>query len=1112
MPAVTVSINGLSAAQIEQIVALPQTIETLLGGSRADLDRVLSGDGADNPLSGALGSLSGLAEVAGSVPDLPDVVAPIQELMAGLPTTALADVSQVSGAIEATFDLLGPLKDVIRSGDLDRLLLERMDDALDRVGGMQVGGDAGRISADLAEFFRLFRALVGWGGKTPPAGEVADLIARTLIGIGPDLLAAPAAALDRALGPLDDLLPAGPDLDTWRAAAAGQTAFWNGIEARFTAGGSVDWPGLAGDLQGAHAQLLELVATRDRVLAGVLAAVGRLQLPELPAVAVAVDAVVVPEALRMGPIFDGMRQTLRGAIEDLEAWHPTDVEVDALAREAFDYLFGIINESSLGQARLALITFQERLLAAIDSLPFRDLARQAEDALRSVAAELEVLDPDTLRRPLREFFDGISEPLDEISANDVKEAVENLWDGVETAINTVSDQVTELATTLQGAVGGIEEFVGTVEPSLATITAEVETIRGTLEGFSLDEPAALVIDQLNRLRDVVASIDVSILPAPAVEGLRQGGEALASVNLTAEVSGPIDAALGAVDPTAALESAAAAIGGTVGQLRALDPASLAVELDRPIDELLATLNRFGPGLLRDAIDEAVEPVRDAVRELDATQLLAPLTQLYAELAGKVDSVLDPEAIFAPLEALYQPVLDAVDAVAPRRLLGLVESRSEAVGSKAGQPVTPPPSFTAGGGVLKAELGISAEADDELFGFRPGDLLIPLIDLHRRLMAAFDALADEVLEQAGALLRESIVGRLRALDPAGVVARVDGAFATIEAELAPPAVSASLADSVLAYHAAAGRIAAGARLDLSAGDRAAAVRVTATMPLLDPLVLVPSSSQGAALDTGLLNARGTVGLGDLGTSFAAVGPRLEALLPSFLTADVDPGGLRAALRELDPSPIRIEINELFDDMGRKLVGAQDPLVRGLAELALLAEEQFLPLSPAAIVDLAQALHAGVRQQVEALGPATFKDEVGLMFDAVKRQLAIFDPSVIGEELNRLRDELLARLDALVDALLPDFSPFNAMVDRLAALKPSQLLAPLTAALQPLTELLAVLDPAVLLQPILDLIARIRADIPRILADVEAAFDEVLRALSDGGISGVSVSVSAEASVG
>jgi hypothetical protein len=285
-----------------------------------------------------------------------------------------------------------------------------------------------------------------------------------------------------------------------------------------------------------------------------------------------------------------------------------------------------------------------------------------------------------------------------------------------------------------------------------------------------------------------------------------------------------------------------------------------------------------------------------------------------------------------------------------------------------------------------------------------------------------------------------------------------------------------------------------------------------MPLLDPMTLVPSSTQGASLDAALVGARGQLGLGDLGASFAAVGPRLEALLPSFLTADADPGGLRAALRELDPSPIRIEINELFDEMGRKLVGAQDLLVRALAELARLAEELFLPLSPAAIVDLAIALHAGVRQQVEALGPATFRDEVGLMFAAVKRQLAILDPSVVGAELNRLRDELLARLDALVDALLPDFAAFNAMVDRLAALKPSQLLAPLTAALQPLTELLAVLDPAALLQPILDLIARIRADIPRILANVEAAFDEVLRALSDGGISGVSVSVSAEASVG
>ncbi len=82
-------------------------------------------------------------------------------------------------------------------------------------------------------------------------------------------------------------------------------------------------------------------------------------------------------------------------------------------------------------------------------------------------------------------------------------------------------------------------------------------------------------------------------------------------------------------------------------------------------------------------------------------------------------------------------------------------------------------------------------------------------------------------------------------------------------------------------------------------------------------------------------------------------------------------------------------------------------------------------------------------------------------------------------------------------------------RLAGLKPSRLLATLSATLKPLAELVATLDPEVLVQPIIEAIARIRAQLPRVLADLEAALDDVLGALQEGGISSVSVSVEVQA---
>jgi hypothetical protein len=73
----------------------------------------------------------------------------------------------------------------------------------------------------------------------------------------------------------------------------------------------------------------------------------------------------------------------------------------------------------------------------------------------------------------------------------------------------------------------------------------------------------------------------------------------------------------------------------------------------------------------------------------------------------------------------------------------------------------------------------------------------------------------------------------------------------------------------------------------------------------------------------------------------------------------------------------------------------------------------------------------------------------------------------------------------------------------------LLGPLMDALKPLTDLVANLDPSKLFDPLITAIAKIRDQLPKVISDLEAALDEVLAAFPEGGISGVSGSVSAQA---
>jgi hypothetical protein len=238
---------------------------------------------------------------------------------------------------------------------------------------------------------------------------------------------------------------------------------------------------------------------------------------------------------------------------------------------------------------------------------------------------------------------------------------------------------------------------------------------------------------------------------------------------------------------------------------------------------------------------------------------------------------------------------------------------------------------------------------------------------------------------------------------------------------------------------------------------------------------------------------------------------KLLSSSIATVEGNALSLRQALRDLDPSPIRDEVNALFDEIGARIVALQSQLMAALGEFFKAVEDFFMPITPASLVHLADSLHAELKQQILAFHPSNFKDEVKLIFDSVKKQLTVIDPSFLVTELNQLRDQLIQTLRELVTSLLPDPAPFVELQNRLATLKPSELLAPLTESLQPVTDLVSELDVKVLLEPLVEAIQRVREQVPDVIADIEEAFDEVLAAFPEGGSSGASESVTAGVSV-
>ena len=1107
MPELLERVAHLSANDIAELRRLPEQVEAVLRIAQQAIEGVRSGADGAHPLGAMFGALSGIARDAESIPGIETLVGSLRELLDGLPTGRLADAGQLGAAIDEVLQLLGPVRDILASGNVEHTLRRQADRIVDLAATLgKETGELAQLGDEVREFFALFGQMIRWKDAPPAPDEVARILARALAGLPLDLLAEAERALDLALRPLADLLPAGADLDGWRGVNERLTAFWRGIDARIVAGGAVDWPRLRTELQGARADLVVTIGTRDRLYAGTVANLTRLPLPDFSAVTRVVQALPAVPSFKLTPILDGLRLQVQGMLEELDRWTPTEAEVRQTVRDLADDMVGAVEQTPLGELRTFLVNFQQTLVQSVESLPLRSLAGSAEAALLRVAAAADIIDPESVRRPIRDFFGELRARIAALPTADIRAATGELWAGVESTLNQIAELVGRVRATVEGAAGQVETFLAQMEPTLQQISAQVETIRARLATLDLDEPADRIVEELERLRDQVRALDLASLPGAAVAALKLGAEALRRIDLTAAVKDPIDEALARIDPTPLLASAAAALAEATAQLQLLNPASVAARLDAPVDAIVNAIHEFGPAELRRLVEDAMRPVKDSIRSVDFRALIAPLTALYAEMLARVDGVLNPEAIFRPLEQLYQPILDLIDALDPVRITDLLASHASEVTEAVGPLAGPPAAVQAGGGALRAALPSSASSDDPLFGYRLGDLLVPLIDLHRKLVEVVDSVEDDVLAPAAELLRHGVRGRLRALVPASIEGRIGGAVTLAQLEFDPPTISARLEDAALRYQSAAELIAGAAGVDLTAEDRVVATQVLALLPEVDPLRLLPEVSQGQNVKIASARVTAGVDLGDLRGSVAGLTSQLDEVLPAFLALEqLGAGQLRQALRDLDPAPIRDEINVVFDQLGHRLAALQDILLAVLDEVAAAAEQFLLPFSPGNVITLAARLHRAAREQIRALSPATFKDEVQAIFDVVKRQLTVLDPSVLADEFEAVRAELLRALDQLVDAVLPPAGAFDAVATRVAALRPSRLLADVAQTLQPLSDLIAALDPAALLAPLLEVSGGVRAQIPDVLARIEAALDEVLAAFPEGGSERASGSV-------
>jgi hypothetical protein len=165
-------------------------------------------------------------------------------------------------------------------------------------------------------------------------------------------------------------------------------------------------------------------------------------------------------------------------------------------------------------------------------------------------------------------------------------------------------------------------------------------------------------------------------------------------------------------------------------------------------------------------------------------------------------------------------------------------------------------------------------------------------------------------------------------------------------------------------------------------------------------------------------------------------------------------------------------------------------------------------PAGLLELMGEAAARLRAEFEVLDPAVIESEVADLLDAVIDGLAAFSPARLADELGLVFDGALAKLQALDPAaLLANLDPLANVIAGFEALRPSAVLAPLLATTEELSEAFEAIVSVDITGPLVEAVARLKAQLEEIIAAVESELRALLadlRAMAGGG-AGVSLSV-------
>ncbi len=1043
-------------------------------------------------LSGTFDGLSGAVQVDTSAltSRFPQA---LQALQAALPENTLSSLESFGETYTSLQGLLSdnPIVGQISAGsslqdtalaviaEAQTLFSQRLDSL---TGGLIDPGALGELQtfiSDLARFQGDFGA---------NQADFLPFVARNLLGVTPDILAAPLAHLNSVyavLAPLDGAAVSAA-LDAGRGAAL---SAYSSLIAEINAFDPAD--------AAAYARIelhLTALETQNALLSSALHTLYQ-SLQTLVAnhtwdtiFSVYVDLL---KAISFEAVFsvDDLVALLANLLEEMLARLSMVFSADDL-KQRLDVLNQTVRQavisSPLGQIRPSLQAFLDEIRQAIASIPTETIQETVDQIFARVQTELDDLQIDQVQEQINEAFQGIETFITDQINTSLVDDIGALLDPL--AVQAQQLPVAGLVTQLTNAVGALQGVIDELTAALNTKIEELNELLSQLEGLSFQPVSNEVIGEIDDLKSRLEAINPNALSDAEKLAIQGALAVIRAIDLEGAVINGLKDAYHAAEGEvkSLLDQLNAALQGLSGRFNVFSPDALLSPVNDILaegaqlvdslngqtllgflydllEELKATLQALNPGQLLDPLQAPYNEIMAAVNRLNPAAWLAPLRAIYAEI-DRLISLVDitplmdrlqtmQNELFADIRTTLLTALDGLNLPEPlgsffSQLRPVLELMTEAL---FGDPAANLPQLS-----LEIRSRVSL-----------GSLFAPLDSVFMQLVDLIEQVPAADLTTAMNAIRVGVGVGLEALDPNNILLRFRSAHSRL-AELSPQQVLGA-ANGLPTLKASFNARAAAAPANVQADHQAEILSVSARFDvvfnavnpgLVGGQLRVLQAEHQSLLDS-LRQRTNALNHSSALPDYARLSRSLDKLLPDFLRQPqpLSHAEIIAGFYAMRPSTKAGVFERVMERFLQQVKPFETALAPGINDFFQMLHDLISLINPLAVRDAVAAIYTEIRAKVRIIDPEALTSELTDLMDTLTAPLQAINPAQIKAQINAVYASALTALTTQVRSVL------------------DELAAAITAALSGVRAAFQAL------------VAQIQAAISAILADLHAVFDRL-----------------------